>query len=95
MKRVLLVLAGFVFGAGIAIAVPASAGTPTPTPVTPTPTPTVPVVNPFANCAFSVSEIFTFDPIRHRFVATTDPAIVCETRRGPRVYDLTPTPFRR
>lgn len=92
MKRLLLVLAGIVFGAGLALGIPASAHTyPTPTP-TPTVsvTPTVPpVVNPFAACRFSFTRARTFDPNQGRFINRFIPAIVCDTRfGGVNIYDL-------
>jgi hypothetical protein len=92
VKKVLLVVGGMIAGIALAFGIPASAGThggygtPTPTP-TPTVTPPV-VVNPFAGCNFSVTEAFTFDPVQHRFVTRLVPAIVCDTSRGVRVYDL-------
>lgn len=60
----------------------------TPTPTQPTPTPTVPVVNPFAGCAFSTTFARTFDPVRFRWVLRLIPAIVCHFGGITEVYDL-------
>jgi hypothetical protein len=99
VKRILLIVAGMIFGAGLALGVPAMANTyptPTGTPTVgfPTATPTViptvpPVVNPFARCSFSFSFSSTFDPRRGRFIRRIVPAIVCDGRfGGVSVYDL-------
>ena len=71
----------------------ANANHPTPTPTvttpTPTPTPSTPTVNPFANCDFTFTQAFTFDPRLNRFVTRVIPAIVCVNgRHDIRVYDL-------
>lgn len=92
-RKIVIGASAVLLAGGIAAgsAVAASADT-YPTPTTPVPiavqTVPPPVVNPFRNCAFSVTETRTFDPGIGRFVNRFEPAIVCNTRFGVRVYDL-------